>query len=388
MPRNATLDVERAVQERYSRAACASERALCCPVTYDPRYLEAIPKEILDRDFGCGDPTPYVRPGDTVLDLGSGAGKLCFIAAQIAGPKGKVIGLDANPEMLALARKHQPAVAARLGYSNVVFHRARIQDLRLSLDEVDAYLAAHPVRSAAQLAELESFAERLRASAPLILDESVDLILSNCVLNLVRDSDKEKLFGEMHRVLRRGGRVAISDIVSDEDVPAAMKRDPRLWSGCVAGAFREDRFLAAFERAGFYGIELAKYDQKPWQTFHGIEFRSVTVTARKGKEGPCLERRQAVLYKGPWKEVRDDDGHTLQRGRRMAVCDKTYRILTAPPYGEEIIPVPPRHPVPLSKARGFACDGDALRDPRETKGKRYRRTVAPARAACGPEGCC
>ena len=388
MPRNTPLDVERAVQERYTRAERAAEPALCCPVTYDPRYLEAIPREILEHDFGCGDPTPYVHPDDTVLDLGSGAGKLCFIAAQIAGPKGKVIGLDANPEMLALACRHQPAVAARLGYSNVVFHRARIQDLQLSLDEVDAYLAAHPVRNAAQLRDFEAFGDRLRRSAPVVPVESVDLILSNCVLNLVREDDRERLFAEMHRVLRRGGRVAVSDIVADEDVPAALKRDPRLWSGCLAGAFREDRFLEAFERAGFYGVEFAKYGEKPWQTVRGIEFRSVTVTARKGKEGPCLERRQAVLYKGPWKEVRDDDGHTLRRGRRMAVCDKTFRILTAAPYAAGIVPVPPHREVPLAKARRFACAGDAVRDPRETKGKRFQKTLAPTRAACGPEGCC
>lgn len=382
------IDTEKAVRKRYSRAARAKEAALCCPVSYDPRYLELIPQEILDRDYGCGDPSQFVQAGDTVLDLGSGGGKICYIAAQIAGPKGRVIGVDFNPDMLALARKHQPAIAEKLGYDNVIFHRARIQDLRLSLDEVEAYLAARPVRTAEQLAEFEAFTERLRASAPLIADDSVDLILSNCVLNLVRDADKERLFAEMYRVLKRGGRVAVSDIVSDEDVPAAMKADPKLWSGCIAGAMREDRFLEAFERAGFYGVQFVKYDEKPWQTVRGIQFRSVTVTAYKGKEGPCLERYQAVIYKGPWKEVRDDDGHVLRRGQRVAVCDKTYKILSRAPYSAEVVPLPPIRETPLSKARPFACKGVALRDPRETKGKRYRKTVAPTSGVCGPEGCC
>ena len=387
MPRT-TLDTEKAVQQRYGRAARAPERELCCPTLYDPRYLEAIPDEILNRDFGCGDPTPYLEPGDTALDLGCGAGKVCFIAAQIVGRKGRVIGVDFNDEMLALARKHQPEVARRLGYSNVTFLRGRIQDLALPLDEVEAYLAAHPVRSAAALAEFEAFAERLRSTAPLIPNDSVDVIVSNCVLNLVKDSDRENLFAEMYRVLKRGGRAAISDVVADEEVPAAMKRDPKLWSGCIAGAFREDKFLEAFERAGFYGIEIAKRDDQPWQTVRGIEFRSMTVTARKGKEGPCLERNQAVIYKGPWKEVRDDDGHVLRRGQRMAVCDKTYKILTSAPYARETIPVPPRRELPLSKAKGFSCNGAAVRDPRETKGKRYRKTVASTKSVCGPEGCC
>ncbi len=388
MPRATTLDTEKAVRRRYRQAARAPETALCCPVNYDPQYLEVIPKEILERDYGCGDPSQFVRPGDTVLDLGSGAGKTCYIAAQSAGPAGKVIGVDFNPEMLALARRHQAEIAERLGYDNVVFHRTRIQDLALSLDEVEAYLKTRPVQTPEQLAEFEAFTERLRTSAPLIPDESVDVIISNCVLNLVSDAEKEKLFSEMYRVLKRGGRVAISDIVSDEDAPPAMKRNAKLWSGCLAGAFREDRFLETFERAGFYGIQIARYDEKPWQTARGIEFRSVTVTAHKGKEGPCLERHQAVIYKGPWKEVRDDDGHVLRRGERMAVCDKTYKILMQAPYADDIIPVPPRKEIPLRKAKGFRCNGTAVRDARKSKGKRYRKTIPAAGAVCGPEGCC
>ena len=384
----ASLDTEKAVRKRYSQAARSKQPALCCPATYDPRYLEVIPQEILERDYGCCDPSQLVRPGDTVLDLGSGGGKICYIAAQIVGPTGKVIGVDFNSDMLALARQYQPAVAEKLGYNNVVFHRARIQDLALPLDEVEAYLKTRPVHTTMQLAELEAFTERLRASAPLVPDGSVDVVISNCVLNLVRDADKERLFAEIYRVLKRGGRVAVSDIVSDEDVPPVMKADARLWSGCIAGALREDRFLEAFERAGFYGIQWIHYDEKPWQTVRGIQFRPVTVTAYKGKEGPCLERSQAVIYNGPWKEVRDDDGHVLRRGQRMAVCDKTYKILTRGPYAGDIIPVPPMREVPVSKARPFACKGIALRDPRETKGKRYRKTIAPTESVCGPGGCC
>ena len=99
------LDAEQAVRARYTAAAREREPALCCPVEYDPRHLEVIPAEVLERDYGCGDPSRWVREGDTVLDLGSGAGKICFIAAQIAGPNGRVIGIDATEDMLALARK-------------------------------------------------------------------------------------------------------------------------------------------------------------------------------------------------------------------------------------------------------------------------------------------
>ncbi len=386
--KSAMLDVETAVRERYEGAAQVREAALCCPVTYDPKYLHAIPKEILERDYGCGDPSRYLIEGDTVLDLGSGGGKVCYIAAQVVGAQGLVIGVDFNPKMLALARKYQGEVAERLGFDNVRFLRGRIQDLAVSLDEVDGYLRATPVRSSDDLRRFEEFQARLRVSAPLISDESVDVIISNCVLNLVREEEREQLFREMFRVLKRGGRVAVSDIVSDEPVPEKLKLDPDLWSGCVSGAFTEAGFLAAFERAGFHAITLDKYDAQPWKTIQGIEFRSVTVTARKGKQGPCLERNQAVIYKGPWRKVEDDDGHTLLRGQRMAVCGKTYRILTSAPYAEEVLPVPPRKEVPLKRAKRFACGQNSFRSPKETKGKRYR-TTENAAAVCAPgSGCC
>src|SRR5579872_1183192 len=140
------LNVDEVVRRRYAEGARARQESLCCPVSYDPRYLEIIPHEIIERDYGCGDPTPYLRPGDTALDLGSGAGKVCFIAAQIVGASGKVIGLDINSEMLALARRYTPEVSARLGYTNVEFRRARLEDLALDLDQVDAWLRENPVR--------------------------------------------------------------------------------------------------------------------------------------------------------------------------------------------------------------------------------------------------
>jgi arsenite methyltransferase len=138
---NATLDVERAVSERYSRAAQAREETLCCPVSYDLRYLTVIPEEIRERDYGCGDPSVFVREGDVVLDLGSGAGKICYIAAQVVGPTGRVIGVDANDEMLALAEKHRRTIGDRIGHHNVEFRKGRIQDLHLDLALVDIYLA-------------------------------------------------------------------------------------------------------------------------------------------------------------------------------------------------------------------------------------------------------
>ena len=250
------MKAESAVKERYAKAAQAIEPKLCCPVDYDRKYLAAIPEEVIAKDYGCGDPSQSVREGETVLDLGSGTGKICFIASQVVGPTGKVIGVDMTDEMLVVARRNAPIVAERLGYANVEFLKGLIQDLAIA-------------------------------------DESIDVVVSNCVLNLVESASKRQLFREIFRVLKKSGRAVISDIVSDKDVPEKLQNDSELWSGCIAGALREDLFLKAFQEAGFGSVRLLKRADTPWQTVHGIEFRSVTVEAGKRKRiavaSPCCE---------------------------------------------------------------------------------------------------
>ena len=267
-----------------------------------------------------------------MLDLGSGTGKICFIASQVVGSAGRVIGVDMTDDMLEVARRNAPRVAEAVGYANVEFRKGRIQDLALDLALVESALAESPVASAADFMRLDDLTAELRMKQPLVADASVDVVVSNCVLNLVEPEQKPQLFGEIFRVLKRGGRAVISDIVSDEPVPDAMRQDAELWSGCISGALTEEGLLQAFEAAGFYGIELVKYETQPWQTVQGIEFRSVTVQAYKGKQGPCFERNQTVVYQGPFKSVLDDDGHRFDRGVRMAVCDKTFKLLQSGPY--------------------------------------------------------
>jgi ubiquinone/menaquinone biosynthesis C-methylase UbiE len=280
-----TVDVERHVKNRYAEGAREPVRELCCAVEYDPRYLDAIPCEVLERDYGCGDPSRHLERGETVLDLGSGCGKICFIASQVVGPEGRVIGVDMTTEMLEVARRNAPIVAERIGYANVEFRRGRIQDLALDLDRFDALLAERPVTTSEALAEAEELAERLRVEAPMIPSRSVDAVVSNCVLNLVDGRQKEQLFSEIHRVLDNEGRAVISDIVSDKEVPESMRQDPELWSGCISGTLTEDGFLGSFERAGFYSSRVLARQSEPWRIVNGIEFRSLTVEAFKGKQG-------------------------------------------------------------------------------------------------------
>jgi SAM-dependent methyltransferase len=382
------MHLESAVKNRYAAGAQAREASLCCPVNYNPSLLQVIPAEVIERDYGCGDPSRYLRPGETVLDLGSGTGKICFIAAQVVGAEGRVIGVDMTDEMLDVARRNAPEVAGRIGYANVEFRKGRIQDLDLDLERFDAFLREHPVTNSAGLLAAHRHADELRRTHPLVADASVDVVVSNCVLNLVDGADKRQLFGEIFRVLRNGGRAVISDIVADEPVPEHLQRDPELWSGCISGALTEGDFLDAFADAGFYGIRVLAFDAEPWRTVEGIQFRSMTVEAFKGKQGPCHERNQAVIYTGPFKEVLDDDGHRMERGKRYAVCDKTFNLYRTEPYAAHFVPVEPLHPIPPEAATPFDCGRTPLRSPRETKGIDYRATDGAAASCCLDGGCC
>lgn len=369
------MDTHASVLDRYSDAAKTREEALCCPVDYDRTLLEMLPQEIIEKDYGCGDPSRYVKPGDTVLDLGSGSGKICYMAAHLVGEHGHVIGVDMNDDMLALARKYQEQMAAKLGNERTRFVKGYIHDLALDLTLMEEYLAANPVTSALDMAALQAWQTRQRQERPLIADASVDLVISNCVLNLVDDAAKPKLVQEIFRVLKPGGRIAISDIVSDEIVPPHLKADLNLWSGCISGAFGEHEFVQAFADAGFQAVRIDKWSSEAWQVVEGIEFRSATVTAFKPEGKECLDYGHAVIYRGPFTEVRDEEGHIFPRGERIAVCARTYKALTTGVHQDHFLGIapaelgephawcaPPGTRRPASAAKGgkfdVACDTD------------------------------
>jgi arsenite methyltransferase len=388
--------VEDVVRERYAAGAQAAEAALCCPIDYDPKYLSVLPEEVLERDYGCGDPSAFVEEGDVVLDLGSGGGKICFISSQIVGARGRVIGLDMTDEMLDLARRSAAVVAERVGWDNCTFHKGYIQDLRTDMDRVGSWLADHPITDFDSLSRFEAWKRAEFTARPMIADDSIDVVVSNCVLNLVEPEKRTQMLQEIFRVLKKGGKAAISDIVCDEPVPQELQDDPTLWSGCISGAWEEADFLRAFERAGFHGIHIGAYQEEAWQTVNGIEFRSMTVVAYKGKQGPCWDHLQAVVYKGPFRSVLDDDAHSYPRGERVAVCKKTFDLLRNGPYAEQFLFIEPREAVSADDAKPFDCapparvtaagaehSGVALRSARETKGEQYSETIA-----CAPGGCC
>jgi arsenite methyltransferase len=235
-------DLRKVVSEKYGKAAAAARtggKAACCepsccggsnlgavdPITrdlYDDQEKSGLPDKAVLASLGCGNPTALaeLRQGETVLDLGSGGGIDVLLSAKRVGPAGKAYGLDMTDEMLSLARENQ----AKSGLQNVEFLKGEIERIPLP-------------------------------------DGSVDVIISNCVINLA--ADKDKVLREAFRVLKPGGRFAVSDVVVRGAVPADVRRSVELWIGCLAGALEESEYRAKLEKAGFskVGVEVTRvYD--------------------------------------------------------------------------------------------------------------------------------
>lgn len=200
-----------------SSASCCGPEA-CCDTSnnlYPADLLTTVPTDVASTSYGCGDPITLasLHPGQTVLDLGSGAGLDCLLATQKVGPEGRVIGVDMTPEMIERAQKN----AERVNATNVEFRQGYLEDL--------------PVEN-----------------------DTVDVIISNCVINL--SPDKEKVFSEAFRVLAPGGKLAVSDIVTDGELPEAVRQSLAAWAGCVAGAVQAKDYIAMMESVGFTDISI------------------------------------------------------------------------------------------------------------------------------------
>jgi len=292
-----SVDLEqsrRIVRDFYGQAATAPQPALCCPGGYPAEDTGHIPKEVLNIAYGCGSPMGLaaIESGETVIDLGSGGGIDCFIAAKKVGDKGRVVGIDMTDEMLLLAHQSKIAVAANLGYDVVEFKKGYLESIPLP-------------------------------------DQFADLITSNCVVNL--SPDKGMVFVEMWRVLKDFGRIVISDTVSASCLPSGMKANPRLWGECIAGALTEDAYLSDLERAGFYGLSVIK--KSFWREVEGYQFYSVVIRGYKfAKKADCDYIGQRAIYLGPMQAVIDEEGHHFPRNLPVAVCTDTAAKLAAAPY--------------------------------------------------------
>ncbi len=247
-------DLKEVVREKYAEAALragGAKQASCCggdskcsdPVTknlYDASQIGSLPEKAVLASLGCGNPTALAQlePGEIVLDLGSGGGIDVLLSARRVGPTGKAYGLDMTDEMLALARENQQ----KSGIKNVEFLKGEIENIPLP-------------------------------------DNSVDVIISNCVINL--SGDKDKVLREAFRVLKPGGRFAVSDIVVRGEVPEQIRKDVLLWAGCVAGALQDTDYAAKLKAAGFQNVAIEPTrvhkaeDSRQWFKDLGVDFDTV-----------------------------------------------------------------------------------------------------------------
>jgi MoaA/NifB/PqqE/SkfB family radical SAM enzyme/SAM-dependent methyltransferase len=264
------------IRAYYAEAAREPKTEICQPIAMEPRAVAHIPDDVIARSYGCGSPVFAAAPaeGETVVDLGSGAGMEAFIASRMVGPKGRVIGVDMTPDMLRFSSEAAGRVRERLGYGNVFFTRALLEALPL-------------------------------ASA------SADAVTSNCVINLA--PEKLKVFAEIKRVLKPGGRMVISDIVSEAALPPDIRFNPRLKGECIAGAMTATKLLVTLSKLGFAGVEVLK--QGPWRVVDEVSFDTITVRAYK----PAGGSRVLYQYPGPFRSVTLDSGEQLVRGQAVEV---------------------------------------------------------------------
>lgn len=292
--------ITRSVNQRYAKAVTNGEQ-LCCPTGYNHEDLgQFIPDPVLKVSYGCGTPVGLstVQCGEVVLDIGSGGGIDCFEASRKVGAQGRVIGIDMTDEMLALARTHAPTVAKNLGYpeTNVDFRKG--------------FADAMPVG-----------------------DDEVDLIISNCVINLA--PEKGKVFQEMFRVLRSGGRFTISDIVADQPIPNYLIYDRAKWGDCLSGALTIKDYWGGLREAGFKGLH--QVTSIPWRVIDGIHFISVTLTGYKPASPSTTSSPAFATLTGPFSQVVDELGTTFHRGKPQQINEGTASLLALSPYKDRFI---------------------------------------------------
>ncbi|MGE0707292.1 MAG: methyltransferase domain-containing protein [Planctomycetota bacterium] len=295
------------LQDYYGRrlqsSADLSEQACCTTATaaHHKDTLALLPDEVVRRHYGCGCPLPEddLR-GLTCLDLGSGAGVDAFILSRLVGPEGHVHGVDMTPEQLEVARRNAPLVAERFGFPrpNTTFHEGLIE------------------------------------TADAIEDASIDLVISDCVINL--SPRKDLVLATIRRVLKPGGELYVSDIVADRRVPEPIRADPRLVAECLGGALYEHDWFDLLEEHGFRDARVVERAVLQREAA-GLPITFSSITCRAWKLDPALDRRcedygQLATYTGAFPRCPAryllDDHHVFERGRPAPVCRNTARMLS------------------------------------------------------------
>lgn len=300
------------VQDYYGKVLSNSEDLMtnaCCTPGAPPenirKALKNVHEEVKSKYYGCGLTIPHHLEGMRILDLGSGSGRDCYIAAQLVGEKGQVVGVDMTDEQLQVANKHLEWHRDKFGFknSNVTFVKGNLENLdQLGLEP-----------------------------------NSFDLIISNCVINLV--TDKEKVLNDAFNLLKEGGEMYFSDVYSDRRIPQNLKEDKILWGECLSGALYWNDFLGFARAAGFtdprsvenhsISIENTELEKKVADiSFYSVTYRMFKI---KGLENDCEDYGQAVSYKGGIEESPHafdlDDHHHFPKGKIIPVCGNTFKML-------------------------------------------------------------
>ena len=305
------------VQSFYSKAAVTAQESLCCPTQYDSSELSHIPKEVLEISYGCGSPVgkAALQEGQTVLDLGSGGGIDCFIAAKYVGKTGHVYGIDMTEEMLNVARQNADQVVKNLGYNNIEFKQGFLENIPIE-------------------------------------DMSVDLVTSNCVINL--STKKGDVFKEIHRILKNEGRFLIADIISEVKVPEEMRNNKSLWGECISGALTLQEFLNYARDNQFNGLHIQK--DYLWKEVAGIKFYSYTIEGSKfsSRENPCDSNSVFATYAGPFDTV-IFQGTKFQLGVTVEIDRSTATIMSSHPYSGQFIITDPKIEKPTESNSETSC---------------------------------
>lgn len=288
-----SVNARKLIKEHYGYAV-ENGVQLCSTDSYSTADLSYVPQAILQVNQGCSSPVyqAKISEGERVLDLGCGAGLDVFIAAKLVGSKGYVIGVDMLPEMLKLATDHMTEVAKNLGFDspNTEFKKGYIESI--------------PVP-----------------------DNSQDVVLSNCVINL--STDKEAVFREIYRVLKPGGRFVIADVFSHEPVPMYIKYDEDLYSKCLGGVLDTKSGLSLIRGTGFRGIELV--NTSGYSKVDATYFLSLTISGHKPNYQHQLEEEYA-MYLGPFSQVQDELGNAYVRGVPTRISKEQSILLQVPAY--------------------------------------------------------
>lgn len=311
-----TLEIEESVRHYYGRILQTSgdlKTSACCSIDAMPSYLKALltvlHPEVLARFYGCGSPLPPALEGKTVLDLGCGSGRDCYLLSKLVGAEGKVIGVDMTREQLEVARRHQDWHAERFGYANVRF--------------------------------LQGYIENLTTAG--IADNSIDVVVSNCVINL--SPEKQLVMSEIFRVLKPGGELYFSDVFADRRIPAALRQDPVLLGECLGGALYWEDFRRILDSLACPDVRVVKQnpirldDAEIVAKIGMVNFRSITVRAFKlPLEDRCEDFGQVATYLGTIPEhphgFELDDHHHFETARPMRVCGNTADMLNGSRYAK------------------------------------------------------